>query len=99
MADVVIADCAVQLRRQVVLRFVLKLVFCRYIEGLAIDIIGQNAVVLGELSAETDNSGVVDRPAGRGRVQDKSKVGIGWLEFLPAIGEIAGRNAIYRIRA
>ena len=39
MTHVVVAYRAIQLRIQVILRFILKLVFCRDIDGFSIDIV------------------------------------------------------------
>ena len=55
--------------------------------------------MFGEILLETDESGVVNRPAGRGRIQDKAKAGVGRCELLPAIREEAIGNPIDRIGA
>ena len=52
MTYVVVADGAVQLRPKIVLRLILKLVFRGNIDGLAINIVCQHAVVMRKILAQ-----------------------------------------------
>jgi len=87
------------LRLEIVLRFVLKLVFCGNVDRVSLNIIGQDAQVLSEILTKQETTRIVDGPARRRGKESKSKVWISRRKILSPIGKKAIRYCVDVVRA
>lgn len=94
MANVVVANRAIEVWIEIVLRLILKLPFGGDVDGLGVGVIHHEAVMVAHRLAQTHCARVVDRPAGGRRVKREAEASIRRRELLSSIGEQACGHAV-----